>query len=118
MLGPETARQLKEAGLAWRPKPGDAFMPGKEFGEEVFITDGGLEPEPDDVWLPNVESMVREISARGWRLMVTIYPKECHLKVYDADYNSADMTGPAEDFADLMGRALLFVLNVERGKGK
>ncbi len=48
--------------------------------------------------------------------MVMVYPKECHLKVYDTGCNSAEMTGPAEDFADLVGRALLFVLNAERGK--
>ncbi|MCL6557808.1 MAG: hypothetical protein K6U74_03215 [Firmicutes bacterium] len=118
MIKPETARQLKEAGLTWRPQPGDAFVPGGEFGEEVFVTDGSRAPEPGDVWLPDVESMVREISTRGWRLMVMVYPKECHLKVYDAHHNSAEMTGPAEGFADLVGRALLFVLNVERGKEK
>ena len=118
MLRPETARQIKEAGLTWRPQPGDAFIPGKEFSEEVFITDGSRSPEPGDVWLPDVETMVREVNARGWYLMVMAYPKECHVRVYDAAYNSAEMNGPAGDFADLVGRALLFVLNVERGKGK
>jgi len=87
MLKPETARQLKEIGLAW----------------------------PDGA---DVESMVREICIRGWRLMVSVYPKECFLKVYDANYNSAEMHGPAGDFADLVGRALLFVLNMKRGKEK
>ena len=116
MLKPKTARQLKEAGLVWRPKPGDAFVPGEEFGEEVFVTDGGRDPEPGDVWLPDVETVVREINARGWYLMVMVYPKECHVRVYDAAHNSAEMSGPAQDFADLVGRALLFVLNMERGE--
>lgn len=115
MIRPETARQLKEAGLTWRPKTGDAFMPEEGFGEEVFITDGGRDPEPGDVWLPDVETMVREINARGWCLRVLVCSM-CHLRVFDWDNNVAYLTGPAGDFADLVGRALLFVLNTERGK--
>lgn len=48
MIRPETARQLKEAGLKW----------------------------PDDKQSPDAETTVREISAREWRLMVMVYPKE------------------------------------------
>ena len=118
MLKPKTARQLKEAGLTWRPKPGDAFVPGEEFGEEVFVTDGGRDPEPGDVWLPDVETAVREINARGWLLLITVSPHESYLKVYNMKGSTAEMTGRPEEFADLVGRALLFVLNMERGKGK
>ncbi|MCX7521252.1 pilus assembly protein CpaE [Microbacterium sp. STN6] len=37
MISREKARGLREAGLAWHPRPGDAFsMLGAEFADEVF----------------------------------------------------------------------------------
>ena len=114
MINPETARQLKEAGLIWKPKTGDAFIP-EDFPDEIFITSGGRDPEPGDVWLPDVETMVQEIKTRGWCLRVLV-DSMCHLRAYNWDNNVVDLTGPAEDFADLVGRALLYVRNAKKGE--
>ena len=38
MIGLELAQQLREAGLAWNPEPGDRFVvPGRGMDEEVFV---------------------------------------------------------------------------------
>lgn len=38
MLGEQLARQLKEAGLAWKPQLGDRFtIPGRDLDEELFV---------------------------------------------------------------------------------
>ncbi len=37
MLDPDLARRLKDAGLAWRPAPGDAFaIPDRDLDGQVF----------------------------------------------------------------------------------
>ena len=38
MIGVQLARQLKEAGLAWKPGPGDRFaIPDRDLDDEVFV---------------------------------------------------------------------------------
>ena len=38
MIGVELARQLREAGLAWKPALGDRFaIPDRDLDEEVFV---------------------------------------------------------------------------------
>ncbi len=38
MIGVEVARQLKEAGLDWKPAPGDRFaIPDRDLDEDVFV---------------------------------------------------------------------------------
>jgi hypothetical protein len=116
MLKPETARQLKEAGLTWRTKPGDAFIP-EDFSDEIFVTDGTREPKPGDVWLPGVEEMAGRIIGMGWDMFISFKGGECRVKLWKSGKTGC-AAARAEDFADLVGRALLFVLNMERGKRK
>ena len=38
MIGVQLARQLKEAGLVWKPGPGDRFaVPDRDLDDEVFV---------------------------------------------------------------------------------
>ena len=38
MIGVQTAQQLKEAGLAWKPGPGDRFaIPDRDLDDDVFV---------------------------------------------------------------------------------
>ncbi|GGL02067.1 pilus assembly protein CpaE [Mangrovihabitans endophyticus] len=38
MIGVRLAQQLKEAGLAWKPEPGDRFViPDRDLDDEVFV---------------------------------------------------------------------------------
>ena len=38
MIGVEVARHLKEAGLDWKPAPGDRFaIPDRDLDEDVFV---------------------------------------------------------------------------------
>ena len=38
MIGVQLARQLKEAGLGWKPGPGDRFaIPDRDLDDEVFV---------------------------------------------------------------------------------
>jgi hypothetical protein len=38
VIGVQLARQLKEAGLAWKPGPGDRFaIPDRDLDDEVFV---------------------------------------------------------------------------------
>ncbi|MEU4687536.1 pilus assembly protein CpaE [Actinoplanes sp. NPDC023714] len=38
MLGVEAARQLKAAGLTWKPAPGDRFaVPDRDLDDELFV---------------------------------------------------------------------------------
>jgi hypothetical protein len=38
VIGVQTARLLKEAGLAWKPAPGDRFaIPDRDLDDEVFV---------------------------------------------------------------------------------
>lgn len=38
MIGVQVAQQLREAGLAWKPEPGDRFtIPGHDLDDEVFV---------------------------------------------------------------------------------
>ncbi|HEV8566760.1 MAG TPA: pilus assembly protein CpaE [Actinoplanes sp.] len=38
MLGVDVARQLKEAGLTWKPGPGDRFaIPDRDLDDEIFV---------------------------------------------------------------------------------
>ena len=38
MLGVHMARQLKEAGLTWKPGPGDRFaIPDRDLDDEIFV---------------------------------------------------------------------------------
>ena len=38
MIGVQLARQLKQAGLAWKPGPGDRFaIPDRDLDDEVFV---------------------------------------------------------------------------------
>jgi hypothetical protein len=38
VIGVQLARQLKQAGLAWKPGPGDRFaIPDRDLDEEVFV---------------------------------------------------------------------------------
>ena len=38
MIGVQMAQQLKDAGLAWKPGPGDRFtIPDRDLDEEVFV---------------------------------------------------------------------------------
>lgn len=38
MLGVDVARQLKEAGLTWKPGPGDRFaIPDRDLDEDIFV---------------------------------------------------------------------------------
>ncbi len=38
MIGVEVARQLREAGLGWKPAPGDSFaIPDRDLDEDTFV---------------------------------------------------------------------------------
>ena len=38
MIGVQVAQQLREAGLAWKPGPGDRFaIPDRDLDEDVFV---------------------------------------------------------------------------------
>ena len=38
MIGVQVARQLREAGLVWKPRPGDRFaIPDRDLDEDVFV---------------------------------------------------------------------------------
>ena len=38
MIGVQTSRRLKEAGLVWKPAPGDRFaIPDRDLDDEVFV---------------------------------------------------------------------------------
>jgi hypothetical protein len=38
MLGVDVARKLKEAGLTWKPGPGDRFaIPDRDLDDEIFV---------------------------------------------------------------------------------
>jgi hypothetical protein len=38
VIGVQTAQQLKEAGLSWKPGPGDRFaIPDRDLDEDVFV---------------------------------------------------------------------------------
>ncbi|UQU65879.1 pilus assembly protein CpaE [Couchioplanes caeruleus] len=38
MIGVEVARQLREAGLEWKPAPGDSFaIPDRDLDEDTFV---------------------------------------------------------------------------------
>lgn len=38
MIGVQTAQQLREAGLTWKPLPGDHFaIPDRDLDEDVFV---------------------------------------------------------------------------------
>ena len=38
MIGVQVARQLREAGLVWKPGPGDRFaIPDRDLDDEVFV---------------------------------------------------------------------------------
>jgi hypothetical protein len=38
VLGVDVARQLKEAGLTWKPGPGDRFaIPDRDLDEDIFV---------------------------------------------------------------------------------
>ncbi|NSW84343.1 MAG: hypothetical protein HPY90_13955 [Syntrophothermus sp.] len=86
MLKPETVRLLAEAGFASQPKP-------------------------NSIQQPDTEEMIAEMLARGWQLLIAASARGCQLRVYDLEGNAADLFGPAEEFADLVGQALLFALN-------
>lgn len=60
---------------------------------------------------PGIEELINEILARGWRLLLAVSARECQLQVYDLEGNAANLFGSAGELADLVGRALLFVLN-------
>jgi hypothetical protein len=91
VIGVQTAQQLKEAGLSWKPGPGDRFaIPDRDLDEDVFVLsdmtievhalpqgrvigfNGTTEWALDDVeieetlWLPR-EEQLRELLGRTFR---------------------------------------------------
>jgi hypothetical protein len=93
VIGVHLAQQLKEAGLVWKPAPGDRFaIPDRDLDEEVFVLsnmtievyqvpegrvigfNGTTEWALDDVemdealWLPR-EDQLRELLGGTFRLL-------------------------------------------------
>ena len=91
MIGVQLARQLKEAGLVWKPGPGDRFaIPDRDLDDEVFVlsnmtievhtlpegpvigfngtTEWALDDEEMDetIWLPR-EDQMRELLGGTFR---------------------------------------------------
>lgn len=112
MIAPETAKKLKEAGLIWEPRTGDVFIP-EDFPDGVFVNSGDRIPEPGDVWLPDVEEMVNRITGLGWDMLISFQHGECRVKIWKAG-KTAQSAGRAEDFADLVGKALLHALKAKK----
>jgi hypothetical protein len=91
VLGVDVAQQLKEAGLTWKPAPGDRFaIPDRDLDDELFVlsnmtiqvynvpegrvigfngtTEWALDSVVSDeaVWLPR-ETQLRELLATAFR---------------------------------------------------
>jgi hypothetical protein len=112
MITPETAKKLKKAGLIWEPRTGDVFVP-EDFPDGVFVNSGDRIPEPGDVWLPDVEEMVNRITGLGWDMNISFRNGKCRIGLRK-NGKTARFAGRAEDFADLVGKALLYALKEEK----
>jgi hypothetical protein len=127
----QLARELREAGLAWKPAPGDRFaIPDRDLDEDVFVLsdmtievhdlpegpiigfNGTTEWALDDVekdeaiWLPR-EDQLRELLGRTFRALTRT----------DDGYRvvtsllGVERTFAAEDPAQAYGLALLGLLH-------
>lgn len=70
MISLETAKSLKEAGMAWEPKFGDLFRWG---GENQLVDKFDYrrarilsKREPGAVWFPRLDQLLAEIENRGY----------------------------------------------------
>jgi hypothetical protein len=130
VIGVQVAQQLKDAGLVWKPAPGDRFaIPDRDLDDQVFVLsnmtievyrvpegrvigfNGTTEWAMDDVeidealWLPR-EDQLRELlggTFRGLRRSATGYSVETSLLGEDRVFDAA---GPEQAYA----QALLHLL--------
>lgn len=131
MIGVELARELKEAGLEWKPKQGDwAYIvdPYDKNGTlsrvigKNDVRDFGGTKHPEDVWLPSLSQLLAEIEGRGYEwetgLIMTIGGPEMpgrHKSGYWCEiWLSEDMRTKYRIKADTpeeaAGQALLWIL--------
>lgn len=110
MLSLEKAVALKKAGLRWTPQPGDLYSPADVPGE-VFVCDGNVVPGPDDVWLPRLDQLLREIEKRGYGYSLDCFPgKGKRISIWkDDDFEDIEhfvASTPGDAIAD----ALIWIL--------
>ncbi|BCJ54281.1 hypothetical protein Asp14428_57560 [Actinoplanes sp. NBRC 14428] len=130
MIGVQVARQLREAGLAWKPGPGDHFaIPDRDLDEEIFVLstmtievypvpdgqvigfNGTTEWALDDVdleealWLPR-EDQLRELLGATFRALSRT---DAGYRV-DVTLLGEDRTFPAPSPEEAYAAALLHLL--------
>ena len=130
MIGVQLARQLKEAGLTWKPGPGDRFaIPDRDLDEEVFVLsnmtievhtmpegqvigfNGTTEWALDDVefdetiWLPR-EDQLRELLGGTFRALRRPLPAYA----VDVELLGEELTFEGETAEQAYAAALLHLL--------
>lgn len=75
MISLETAKALKDAGLAWKPKVGDRYLQEYCSGKEPVIgiraTDNeGYYQDTIQTQLPRLDQLLAEIEKQGWTWML------------------------------------------------
>ncbi len=111
MLSLETARKLKQAGLAWKPQQGDCFLvPDRGMDSQVFVINDmatiieSLKGAPavtfhgtpewaldyvlmgETIWLPSEEQLRSELERRLAAAGVTVYDMLCLGGAYACRY--------------------------------
>lgn len=130
------AKRLKELGLKWKPKIGDAYILHGLDGESVLLIDGTNGSGKDEstkstkslnridpeslTWLPSLSQLLAEIANKGWdvgRLMIHGggVKSELLLRRTDGEHIAADWspwftTSTPEDAA---ASALIWILEQE-----
>lgn len=129
MISIELARQLREAGLRWEPRPGDRFViPDRGMDDDVFIVsemvvdvhdfpsgrvigfNGAVEWALDSVekdvalWLPTEEQLRERLGGTFARL---VHDGHGYIVVLNIDGRETERS--ADSAADAYGRALLYL---------
>ena len=135
MITLDLARRLRDAGLAWKPGPGDRFVvPDREMDEETFVVSDMVV----ELVVANGESRFHFNGTVEWALDsvesdgVVWLPRENQLREMLGDYflsldssaagfvvtvsgpGKAYHTEPELDAANAYARAALYVLGVEK----
>ena len=129
MISLELAKKLKDAGLEWGMKKGDAyanslnniFYYSNEFNFAHSLGDSSL----NSIWLPSLSQLLTEVERRGWAWSINMIEEEMVPYHVSADSKYEFNLAPKEtpyilEFSTLStfpeevaGQALLWILERE-----
>lgn len=91
MINLSKVKELKEAGLKWKPEFGDLYLLVIDDLENIYCYDEGIQAcieakEMGAIWIPSLSQLLAEIEVRGYdwellrmytgRYIVEIWPKD------------------------------------------